>query len=61
MIYINNLDYPKECILFIALYMELLCFFSLCFGHSGLHPNKSYASSPDIELGYSVRCVDIGQ
>ena len=28
MIYINNLEHPKECILFIALYMELLCFFS---------------------------------
>ena len=61
MIYINNLDYPKECILFIALYMELLCFFSNVLGHPGLHPNKSKASSPDIELGYSVTYVDIGQ
>ena len=60
MIYINNLDYPKECILFIALYVELLCFFSNVLGHPGLHPNKSYASSPDIDLGYSVRYVNIG-
>ena len=61
MIYTYNLEHPKECILFISLYMELLCFFFLCFGHPGLHPNKSYASSPDIELGYSVTYVDIGQ
>ena len=27
MIYTYNLEHPKECILFIALYMELLCFF----------------------------------
>ena len=26
-----------------------------------LHPNKSYASSPDIDLGYSVTYVNIGQ
>ena len=60
MIYINNLDYPKECILFIALYMELLCFFSNVLGHPGLHPNKNKASSPDIELGHSARYVNIG-
>ena len=28
MIYIYNPEHPKECILIIALYMELLCFFS---------------------------------
>ena len=61
MIYTYNLEHPKGCILFIALYMELLCFFFLCFGHPGLHPNKSKASSPDIELGNSVTYVNIGQ
>ena len=60
MICTYNLEHPKECILFIALYMELLCFFSNVLGHPGLHPNKSYASSPDIELGYSARYVNIG-
>ena len=60
MVYIYNPEHPKECILFIALHMELLCFFSYVFGHPGLHPNKSYASSPDIDLGYSGRYVNIG-
>ena len=35
MIYTYNLDYPKECILFIALYMELLCFFSYVLAIQG--------------------------
>ena len=59
MVHIYNPEHPKECILFIALYMELLCFFFLCFGHPGLHPNKSKASSLDIAHGYWVAYVNI--
>ena len=40
MICTYNLEHPKECILFITLYMELLCFFSNVLGHPGLHPNN---------------------
>ena len=60
MVYLYNPEHPKECILFIALYMGLLCFFPNVLGHPGLHPNKSYASSPDIKLGYSATYVNIG-
>ena len=57
--YVNNLEHPEECVLFIALHMELLCFFSNVFGHPGLHPNKSEASSLDIAHGYWVAFVNI--
>ena len=61
-LYIYNPEHPKECILFVALYMELLFFlFSNFYNHPGLHPNKSKASHLDIELGYSVTYVNIGQ
>ena len=61
MIYIYNLEHPKECILFISFTWNCYVFFSNVLAIQGYIQTKVKASSPDIELGNSVTYVDIGQ
>ena len=51
MIYTYNLEHPKGCILLIALYMELLCFFSYVLAIQGYIQIKVKHPAQILSLG----------